>query len=349
MIGFIFAGLVALFAVLEILSIRQAEGLRIRFEVDKSLVEPGEVNTLCYTVRSRSSFPMFFVSIAVYFEDGIKICEDADFCRKYVSEGFFGTNVSHYINFVPHGIYKGAVRFSMGKRGIHDLGNVYVEAGDFFGLRTIIHSYEIESRVVCTAKMADDVVTITALGSYLGDISVRRFIFEDPNLLLGYREYTGHEPMKKISWLQTAKTNALTVKLNDFTVDFNVAVIVNMERDRDDEMEHCLELARTACEYLEQEKIPYALLTNGDLGNLSEGLGRTHILTILRKIGVCRPAGYGSFASLADQCIRNNRENRSYIVITPTPTENDKAVLNLLRQHSDTELCVLYGRKEEEP
>lgn len=346
MIGFIFAGLIGLFLTIEVLSIEQAKRLYVTCDVDKSLVEPEEVNTLCYTVRSRSRFPLFFISTAIYFEKGITVREDAAFCRKYVSESFFGTSVNHYMNFVPHGEYKGAVQFSVGERGIHSIGRIYVECGDFFGLRTMIASQELETRVICTAKSAENDAAISALGSYLGDISVRRFIFEDPNLLIGYREYTGREPMKKISWTQTAKTGELMVKLNDFTVDINVAVVVNMEHDRSPAMEHCLRLARTVCEYLEAQKIPYAFISNGDLGELTEGMGLNHIRAILRRIGAARPAGYTSFSSLADHCIRTNRDNRSYIVVTPEPDEADKAVLHRLQQYSDTELCILLGKED---
>lgn len=346
MIGFIFAGLIAAFLAVEVISIRQSKCLHLKCEVDKTLVEPGEVNTLCFRIKSSSGLPLFFVSTAIYFEDNITVCEDEDFFRRRVTKSFFGTRVNQYINFVPRGQYTGSVKFCVSKRGIHDIGRMYVETGDFFGLRTMIESIDIDTRVICTAKLADDDSAISALGSYLGDISVRRFIFEDPNLLIGYREYTGHEPMKKISWLQTAKTGELMVKVNDYTVDINVAVVVNMEHDRSSEMEHCLELARTACEYLEQEKIPYAFYSNGDLGSLTEGMGRKHINTILRSIGAARPAGYSPFSKLVDKCIRTNHSNRSYIVVTPTPDDNDKALLALLQSHSDTELCVLYGGKE---
>ena len=43
------------------------------------------------------------------------------------------------------------------------------------------------------------------LSGFLGDVSVRRFIYEDPVLTTGFREYTGREPMKHISWTQSAR------------------------------------------------------------------------------------------------------------------------------------------------
>ena len=38
------------------------------------------------------------------------------------------------------------------------------------------------------------------LGGMIGDISVNRFIFEDPMLTIGFSDYTGREPMRDISW-----------------------------------------------------------------------------------------------------------------------------------------------------
>ena len=47
--------------------------------------------------------------------------------------------------------------------------------------------------------------------------------------MLGYRGYTGREPLKDISWKQTAKLGELMVKNHDFTVDVDTAILVDME------------------------------------------------------------------------------------------------------------------------
>ena len=80
---------------------------------------------------------------------------------------------------------------------------------------------------------------------------------EDPVLTIGYLDYTGREPMKKISWMHSAKVGKLMVKNSDYTVDANAAIVLNLASGSAKEKEKCLEIVRTVCEKLEEEKIPY--------------------------------------------------------------------------------------------
>ena len=57
-----------------------------------------------------------------------------------------------------------------------------------------------------------------------------------------------------------------------------------------------------------------------------------------------RPAGVA--AELMEQCIREKRNNRSYIIITPELDEAELKELDKLQLCSDHPLCVLYGREK---
>ncbi len=67
------------------------------------------------------------------------------------------------------------------------------------------------------------------LGGVIGDISVNRFIFEDPMLTVGFSEYTGREPMRDISWTQSARLGRMMVKNYDHTVDLSVTILLNVQ------------------------------------------------------------------------------------------------------------------------
>ena len=56
---------------------------------------------------------------------------------------------------------------------------------------------------------------------------MNRFIMEDPVLRLGYRDYTGREPIKQISWTQTARMGRMMVSCQDYTVERTVTVMLN--------------------------------------------------------------------------------------------------------------------------
>ena len=95
-------------------------------------------------------------------------------------------------------------------------------------------SFRFENGTVMTYQTGEVVVipprcensnVLRTLGGFLGDISVRRFILEDPLLTVGFREYTGREPMKSISWTQSARVGRPLVKQYDHTVDATVTVL----------------------------------------------------------------------------------------------------------------------------
>lgn len=349
MLGFIFFGLAAAALIFEILSLRHPlKDVSVSYDFDMLMAEPGEKITLSYQISNNGNLPVFYLGLSFSFDAGVEVCEDRKWMEKHVTRSFTGLSVNRSLFLMPHSCVRGRFRISLSKRGIYRLGRCYLEAGDILGLSSSVTTVEGNRTVVCTAALAEDDPEVEVLGGFLGDISVRRFIMEDPSLLVGYKEYTGVEPMKKISWIQSAKTGKLMVKQNDFTLDTDVAVAVNLERSHASmtELERCLQLTRTACEKLEEIRIPYAFLSNGDLRDIRQGFGRTHLCAILRNIGLSAPACYSSFDTLIDRCIAGNRNNRSYILITPVLDEAGKQALRRLQSVSDHEVCVLYGGTE---
>ena len=345
MILFVIICSLALIGVLEQLSRRDdVRHLHVVFRSDMELVEPGEVLTLRYTVYNTSPFPLLYVSLGLQLDDAVTVAGDG-LPAGLLSRDFTGTRVEHRFWLLPRRKFSGRVRLSLTRRGVFDLGRCYLETGDLLGLSPVVRSRDIGIRVICTAGTCEP-EELHPLGGFLGDVSVRRFLHEDPSMVTGYREYTGREPMKQISWLQTARAGRLTVRQFDHTVDRNVTVVVNMEATHRRIMEQCLRLTRTVCEQLEDSRIPYAVYSNGDLQNLEEGLGRGHLFFLLRRIGLSAPAGYRDFPDLVNYCMAHRRMGCSYIVITPELSPAGRAALERLRAATDMEVCVLYGEEK---
>ena len=343
MIVFVIVCSLALIAVLERLSRRDdLRRIVVTFRADMELVEPGEVLTLRYTVHNTSRLPLMYVGLGLQLTDAVTVEEDPP--PRRMSRDITGTRVEHRLYLLPGHRFYGKLRLSVKRRGEVELGKYYLETGDLLGLSPSVRSRKIGIRVICTAPPCEQ-EELHPLGGFLGDVSVRRFIHEDPCLLTGYREYTGREPMKQISWTQTARVGRLMVRQYDYTVDRNVMVVLNMEVTHRRIMERCLSLTRTVCEQLEERRIPYALCTNGDLTSLEEGLGRNHLFFILRGIGLAVPVGFRSFPDLVDDCLARRRMNCSYIVVTPRLNPEGEAALERLRAASDQEPFVLCGEE----
>lgn len=339
-------GVVGALIAAELLSLSlDSRRVALHCETDMALTEPGETVTLSYRVRNTAFWPLFFVSFSFRFEDGIEVLEDEAWQAAHRVGGMVSRSYSFDTLLPPHRSVRGRIRLCFRDRGHHSLGTVYVETGDLLGFRSRVRSLEIPSRVICTARSLPEAPELSPLGGFLGDISARRFILEDPSLVLGYRDYSGTEPMKSVSWTQTARTGRLMVKNHDFTTDADVAVLVNLEYCPRPTAERCLSLVRTVCDRLEAERIPYALRSNGDLFELEKGVGRTHSFELQRRIGLSRYVSYRRFDELAAGWAASGLGRRGWIVITPRAEDGFSGRLARLLAAADTQLCVLSGEE----
>ena len=220
---------------------------------------------------------------------------------------------------------------------------------DDFGCRDIVIR-----NVFLNGKRLEDPAIAMTLGGYLGEISVRRFLYEDPVLTIGVREYTGREPMKQIAWKQTARTGAIQVKNYDYTADENVTILLNFDGGSAEDLERCFEMTRTVCEILERRRVPYEFYGNGDLngpagelGWFYEGLGDQHFRTLMYALGQSRGVVLFPFSSMVDRCAQKHRRSKGYIVISPPLRETEQAALRKLRGLSETEPCLLIAKAQE--
>ena len=343
MIVFVMVCTLLLLALTEILSRREElRHLHVEFSLESRLAEPDEPITLRYTVLNTSPFPVLCAGLSLQLDPELSLCEEESWQERHAHRDFLGTRIDHHFYLLPYRRFSGKLRLSCRRRGLFEIGSYYLERSDFMGLSPVVSSGETGLRLVCTARRRE-LPELDTRGGTLGDLSVRRFLFDDPSMLRGYREYSGREPMKQISWMQTAKTGRLTVRQNDYTVDRNVSILVNMESAPQPAMERCMELLRSVCEELEEQHIPYGLYSNGDIFSLNEGLGRNHVFYIQRRIGLSRLGAFYGFSTLVDRYVRHPRENSSCIVISPVRSDAVEAALPRLLRCSGREAFLLLG------
>ena len=330
MIAFILIGLTAVVALLQfVIAPKAPRHLQLRYRFDTQLAEPGEA--IAHTGKLANSWflPILYINFYEYMPEGAAISGRENGCE------------AHSLFLLPHRSFRHSVLFTLPKRGVYRNGRYYVQTGDFLGFKSRVTSEEIRCAITVMPKRCTDEPVLRVLGGYIGDISVRRFIMEDPVLTLGYLDYTGREPMKKISWKHSARVGRLMVKNSDFTVDANAAVVLNMASGSEEEKEKCFEIVRTVCERLEAERIPYQFLSNGDAGNLEEGFGEKHINQLMTNLGRSMLCGFSSFDTLIERCIRERKRSRSYFIISAPLSAEERDTLARLQRYSEYELCVL--------
>ena len=330
MITLILVGLTVIILLLQVFVMPKAsQHLLLHYSFDTHLAEPGEKIVFTGRLINTWFLPITFINFFEFMPEGAVI------------SGKETNGEARRLFLLPFHNYQHDFLFTLPKRGVYRKGKYYIETGDFLGFKSKVVSDEIDADITVMPKRCEDEPVLKILGGYLGDISVRRFIMEDPVLTIGYLDYTGREPMKKISWKHSAKAGKLMVKNSDYTVDANAAVVLNMASGSDEEKEKCLEIVRTVCELLEQAQIPYQFLSNGDVRNLEEGFGKMHLDQLMTNLGCSRLYSYFSFDSLIERCIRERKRSRSYFIISAPLSAEDRETLARLQRYSEYELCVL--------
>lgn len=260
---------------------------------EENIVDTGETFGIKIHVENRSKWPVPYVKINMYFPKDIKVTGGSFRFSKESGRG--GGLVETSVWMRPGQRIQMEIPVTIGQRGRYVLSHPNILGGDFLGLSETRQEIKIFREVIAAPEPQADEKTRELLGSFLGDYSVQRYLYEDPVMTAGYREYTGREPMKQISWKQSAHSMGLMVREYDHTVEPVLTLLLNVETAQERKepvLEKCYSLARTVCQELEDRGIKYVFCTNaaqaGAVGGshmVREGLGHQHFLKVLECLG----------------------------------------------------------------
>ncbi len=323
--------------------------LGIHGSCDRPLAQPDQPVTWSATVDNYSRLPIPFVRLVQDFPTEAKVLEDRAWQDAYCQKNFLSWYAEYRMTLRGRRSVTRTVAVSFQQRGVYKIGTYQLSAGDLLGFREV-KCHGGGQKIVVMPHHSRQQAAIDAVGGFLGDVSVRRFILEDPILTTGFRDYTGREPMRAISWTRTAQSGTLQVKQYDYTAERHVVVLLNTEGADEQQLEECLRLTRSVCEKLEQRKIPYAFRTNANLPGpvgkvhaMVEGLGERHLNTILYGLGCADGTCFHSFRYMTRQTLKKRKSSEAYIVITPDDKGAVRTCIQELSNAAGTPVCVLKG------
>ncbi len=340
---------VVLFVLQRYTAARALSCITYNCEPNKHLVEPNEVFTLTTTVENRKNMLVPFIRMLENFAPEMQLHFKAD----EVYYGATDIQLTSRFYMMPNQIYSREMDVSLPTRGCRHIRQAMLYGGDYLGLQEEEQYFSVNQEVVVIPELLNCPTLDKTLGSYLGDVSVNRFILEDPVLTVGFREYTGREPMRAISWSQTSRVGKLMVKNYDYTLDMAVTILLNIKTDMLTEesnarIEDCYRITRTVCEELEEKRIKYNFYTNatisgfaGTWSGIGEGLGDTHYHYVVEGLGRAVNYAYCDFSNLLHKAAESSDQNNSYIIITPYEDDEWQAELRRLRGRSSGSVCIL--------
>ncbi|MBR5391091.1 MAG: DUF58 domain-containing protein [Clostridia bacterium] len=333
------------------------DGVTHRHFPDRPLVDPEEPFHLVTQVKNASRRFVPFVRLRENVPLELIFSDDifAGLAADGRSNAFSST-----LYLMPRQLWQRELEVKLPRRGRYFFRGCSMQGGDFLGLsETVIYQPAQEEIIVAPAPAGDPNLP-QLLGGFLGDRSVNRFIMEDPVLTLGFRDYTGREPMKSISWPQSARAGRLMVKNYDHTLELTATVLLSAQTEKTDplrlqKLEQCFSLARSVCETLEKKHIPYRFLSNivtagavSHWSNVGEGLGSAHLSSILEGLGRATYDYVRPFSFTLARAARTAQQGRTHILILPNRSPALEREIRLLEQRTGTQALVLTPALPEE-
>ena len=337
----------------EMWSIRNAmTGIKYQSDCSKILVEPDAEFNLVSTVSNRSRRFVPFIRIEEMLPPESKVHVDRVVLRQTHTRQLRLLSSTYLM---PKSSLERSVRLSIPARGTYLFQGANLRVGDFLGISETGEYFASLNEVVVYPKAVPRPDINDMLGGFLGEISARRFILEDPVLSVGTREYTGREPMKNIAWNHSARLGRLMVRQFDYTIEPSVSVVLDMNaqqtaRDPDALIENCFSLARSVCMILEEKGIRYDFITNATTANaisrwsyMAEGLGGRHYYAILEGLGRASRRSIESFGATITRIIGKQEHNKASIIITPDRDSGKQRFMEKLQSQNGGNAILLYG------
>ncbi|MBQ2105725.1 MAG: DUF58 domain-containing protein [Lachnospiraceae bacterium] len=315
--------------------------------LDKMLIEPDEPFTWTMTVKNDKWMMVPYLRVMELVPRGLRFAETD---QEVEQKGIMGLRSVLYLA----GRQKTELvrKVKLSERGRYFFRGSSVECGDFLGYQTSMENYPEMAEIVVKPRAYPHGEISLLLGGYLGDYAVRNSLFEDPVLTIGFREYTGREPFRSISWTQSARHNRLLVKQQEPVADLSCTVLLNTECSRGKYVSMLLEqtysMVRSLCEELEKKKISYDFYTNGTIagamGNwkrVEEGLGANHLETVLEGLGRMTYDVSEPLDTFFLRVLKGARGGNSFVVVTPERTARlDELVAGLSERTGRSVLVI---------
>lgn len=351
---------IAVAIIAEVKSLRRpVEDVQYQMKPSVRSVEQEQEFVLKTTIENRSNYNIPYLFVEEAIPEEIELLDENRMELEKQKGVYFHRSV---LFMKKRQRLKRNIRVVAHKRGVLRFTYAKLKIGDFLGIKELTESVNFSRSVVVYPIRLEDARLKQVLSDVMGEISVNSFMYEDPILIKGYRDYTGREPLRAISFPISAKRNQLTVREFDHTREAMVDLIFDVSYKGDfdhyfTKQEALFAMVRTICEDFEQQKISYRLITNAYYAAMdvhgvnviqSGGSGGNSIAKILEVLGMASNASMCETSELLSYAFRNFSQEKSFIYVCNRKEEENEVLIEKLRHRYGVEIHCLYGEDFEE-
>lgn len=173
------------------------------------------------------------------------------------------------VSLLPHETRVLEYRVKAVKRGYYPIGPLRVELGDVFGF----HARELMTASPSYLTVYPKIVPLASLGlpskSPFGSLKTHEIIYEDPARVVGVRDYTPGDSLRKVNWKVSAALGRLQVKKLEPAITLDTLLFLNLNLDEydlayaDGASELAITVAASLVAHLAERRQPVGLISNG--------------------------------------------------------------------------------------
>lgn len=322
--------------------------IRFDYKTDKAEAEPGEPIQVTSQVVNTGIVPVSYVRASVAYPTHACLPEGCSAKQKQ-----FHQTVDTVFRLWGRQRVRRTITVTFAKRGVHFFRGAVLHRGDFFALRESTEQFDQRRQVLIYPPRIDNDSLYSAIGTYCGDMIAQRHLLRDPILTMGVREYSGREPMKTISWSQSARRDKLMVREFDFTRDMTCCVLLatdGITPVQEGRMDLCCGIVRTVCETLTQNNTHVHFCTNAPLWSLEHEKSRVwsctaepdHMGDLLKALALAYAAPVRCSAQqLAVSASRAEGNGTAFVIVAPEVSDAICQAAEILRESSGMNVAVL--------
>lgn len=177
-------------------------------------------------LTNRKLLPVPWLRVESQLNAGLKFRSDTNF---EVSHGQYLQNHKSLFSLMGNKLLTRRHEVRAEQRGCYRITGVSLTFGDLFGLFSAWKSVPLQVELLVYPRPIERGLDQLPSRSWQGDIAVRRWIVEDPFVVSGVRSYRPGDPLKLINWNATARAGELQVHRRDYTADYRLIVVLNVE------------------------------------------------------------------------------------------------------------------------
>lgn len=236
------------------------KNLGVSLSFDEAPVTEGDKTTLTEVVTNGKRMPIPVLEVGFSMDRGLYI------------ENAANTVVSDLTNavevFSVGGNEKVTRRLSVDcrKRGYYIIQKTSIVSHDMLSLTTGYANLRQFTHLYVYPRRIDRSMLEIPMEKIMGELSTRRYLYENIFLLRGVRDYVPTDPENTVNWKATAKTGSLKVNLHDHSAGQNVTILLNLEDPtiwyNDRILEDSISLTAGLAGELTAKGIPVGVVTN---------------------------------------------------------------------------------------